>query len=73
MKDTVGKEIEKLVSLNVFGRWLCPFRNIKQFPLPRIEEMFAKRKGGQEFTRLDLSTAYQQRELDEAPVSLLQS
>ncbi|PAA68677.1 hypothetical protein BOX15_Mlig034486g1 [Macrostomum lignano] len=34
------------------------------YPLPRIEELFAKLTGGQKFTKLDLSQAYQQLPLD---------
>lgn len=36
------------------------------YPLPRIEELFAKLVGGQTFSKLDLSSAYAQLELDEA-------
>lgn len=34
------------------------------FPLPRIEELFVKLQGGQEYTKLDLSQAYAQIGLD---------
>lgn len=33
---------------------------IDRYPLPRIEELFAKLHGGEEFTKLDLSNAYLQ-------------
>lgn len=36
-----------------------------KYPLPRIEEMFAALQGGQLFTKLDLSNAYNQLELDD--------
>lgn len=44
---------------------LNPFLMVEKYPLPRIEEIFAKLHGGVEFTKLDLSMAYQQIELDE--------
>ncbi|KAH0822303.1 hypothetical protein GEV33_000488 [Tenebrio molitor] len=41
------------------------------YPLPRIEEMFAKLHGGQHFTKIDLNQAYTQFELDEDEMKLL--
>jgi hypothetical protein len=41
------------------------------YPLPRIEEMFAKLHGGQDFTKIDLNQAYTQFELDEDAKKLL--
>lgn len=38
---------------------------VDQYPLPTITELFAKLHGGQQFTKLDLSNAYNQFELDE--------
>lgn len=38
---------------------------IDQYPLPRIEELFAKLHGGKKFSKLDLSQAYNQLVLDE--------
>lgn len=43
---------------------LNPHLNIERYPLPRVEEIFAKLHGGAEFVKLDLSTAYQQIALD---------
>lgn len=38
---------------------------IDQYPLPTVNELFAKLYGGQQFTKLDLSMAYNQLVLDE--------
>ena len=40
--------------------------DIHVYPLPRIEDLFANLSGGQFFSKLDLNSAYQQIELDEA-------
>lgn len=42
-----------------------PILLVDKYPLPRIEELFAKLQGGVEFTKIDLSHAYQQVELDD--------
>lgn len=41
-----------------------------KYPLPRIEEIFASLQGGQLFTKLDLSNAYNQLELDDKSQNL---
>lgn len=41
-----------------------------KYPLPRIEEIFASLQGGQLFTKLDLSNAYNQLELDDESQNL---
>lgn len=38
---------------------------LEQYPIPRIEDLFATLAGGQKFTKLDLSHAYHQIPLDE--------
>ena len=38
---------------------------INKYPIPRIEDLFASLSGGKHFTKLDLSHAYQQVELDD--------
>ena len=42
-----------------------PHLDVNQHPLPRPDELFATLNGGQHFTKLDLSEAYLQIELDE--------
>ena len=42
-----------------------PQLEVKQYPLPRPEELFASLQGGKHFTKLDLRNVYQQVELDE--------
>ena len=48
-----------------------PALDIKEHPLPRAEEIFASLSGGQKFTKIDLSQAYQQLRQDEASKKLL--
>ena len=39
--------------------------DVDQYPLPNAEDLFATLAGGQTFSKIDLSHAYQQVELDE--------
>lgn len=39
---------------------------VDKYPVPKIQDLFAKVGGGKKFTKLDLSQAYQQVKLDEA-------
>ena len=48
-----------------------PQLHIDRHPIPRVEELFAKLQGGQHFTKLDMSDAYLQVELDDATKQLL--
>lgn len=48
-----------------------PQLDVTQYPLPRPEELFAKLNGGQKFSKLDLSEAYLQMELDEEAKKVL--
>uniref|UniRef100_A0A3Q2EGN4 Gypsy retrotransposon integrase-like protein 1 n=1 Tax=Cyprinodon variegatus TaxID=28743 RepID=A0A3Q2EGN4_CYPVA len=43
-----------------------PWLNVDQYPLPKTQDLFAKLAGGQKFTKLDLSQAYQQVQLEES-------
>lgn len=55
-------------SLRICGDYkvtINPHLKIDQYPLPRIQDLFSKLQGGKQFTKLDLSQAYQQVELDE--------
>lgn len=38
---------------------------VDRYPLPRIEEVFAKLRGGEHYTKIDLKMAYNQLELDD--------
>ena len=44
---------------------------LDRYPIPRIEDLFAKLAGGQSFTKLDMSQAYQQILLDDDSRSLV--
>ena len=42
-----------------------------QHPIPRVDELFAKLQGGQHISKLDMSDAYLQVELDDATKKVL--
>ncbi|XP_030608895.1 uncharacterized protein K02A2.6-like [Archocentrus centrarchus] len=44
---------------------------IDKYPIPRIEDLFASLAGGQRFSKLDLSNAYLQMEVEESSKKLL--
>ena len=48
-----------------------PILDVDQYPLPKPEELMATVSGGQKFTKLDLSAAYQQMLLDEESPKLV--
>jgi hypothetical protein len=48
-----------------FKQTVNPVSKLDRYPIPRVEDLFAKLKGGKMFTHLDLSQAYQQLPLDE--------
>ena len=48
-----------------FKRTINPVSKLDRYPLPKIEDIFAKLSGGKLFTKLDLTQAYQQVMLDD--------
>ena len=48
-----------------------PQLRVDQHPTPRVDELFAKLQEGQHFSKLDMSDAYLQVELDDATKKLL--
>ncbi|XP_064462083.1 uncharacterized protein K02A2.6-like [Ornithodoros turicata] len=54
-----------------FSVTVNPQIEIAQYPLPRTEELLAVLSGGQKFTKLDLSEAYLQMELDDEAKRIL--
>ena len=42
-----------------------PRINVEQYPIPRVDELFASLRGGQKFTTLDMAEAYLQVELSD--------
>ena len=48
-----------------------PVAKLDRYPIPRIEDLFAKLSGGKLFTKLDLSQAYLQVPLDERSTQLV--
>ena len=43
-----------------FRMTVNPISKLNRYPMPRVEDLFATLGGGQSFTKLDLSQAYQQ-------------
>ena len=48
-----------------FKQSINPVSKLDQYPIPKVEGLFARLAGGRSFTKLDLSQAYQQIPLDE--------
>ena len=60
--------VKKNGDLRVCGDFkvtINPVLKVDQYPLPRIEEIFANLSGGQRFSKIDLSNAYLQMEVSE--------
>ena len=49
-----------------FKQTVNPVAKMDCYPIPKVEDLFATLAGGKQFTKLDLSQAYQQVPLDEA-------
>lgn len=47
-----------------FKQTVNPVSKLDRYPIPRVEDLFAKLAGGKKFSHLDLSQAYQQLPLD---------
>jgi hypothetical protein len=74
LRGKVDHEIERLQKEGILepvtnAAWAAPtvnrYAKNEQYPMPKMDELLANLQGGQEFTKLDLRTAYHQVELDE--------
>ena len=54
-----------------FKQTINPIAKLDHYPIPRVEDLFAKLSGGKSFTKLDLSQAYLQVPLDEESKKLV--
>ena len=48
-----------------------PVLNVEQYPMPKVEDIFASLDGGKRFTKLDLKDAYLQMEVEDKSKHLL--
>ena len=48
-----------------------PQLKVDQYPLPRIDDIFASFGGGKDFSKIDLRSAYLQVEMDDESKTLL--
>ena len=44
---------------------------VDQYPMPKIDDIFANLSGGKKFTKIDLTQAYHQMEIDDVSKPLL--
>jgi len=65
MKSLVKKELNRFRICGDFKVTINQVAEIESYPLPRVEELLATMSGGKLFTKLDLSQAYVQIELEE--------
>ncbi|KAL7834774.1 hypothetical protein SRHO_G00290210 [Serrasalmus rhombeus] len=66
--------IKKDGSIRICGDFkvtLNPVLEVEQYPLPHIDDLFAELAGGQKFSKIDLSQAYLQMNVDESSRELL--
>ena len=66
--------IKKNGNVRLYGDFkttINPVLQVQQYPLPRIDDIFASPGGGQKFSKLDLRQAYLQMEMEEASRKLL--
>ena len=54
-----------------FKQSVNPVAKLDRYPIPRVEDLFAKLSGGKNFTKIDLSQAYLQVPLDEESKKLV--
>ena len=62
---TVPKGDGKLRICGDYKMTVNPRLDIDQYPLPKPDDLFASLAGGQKFSKIDLTQAYQQMVLDE--------
>ncbi|CAG2256061.1 unnamed protein product [Mytilus edulis] len=66
--------LKKNGNVRIFGDFkvtLNPMLNVDQYPLPKIDDIFANLNGGIQYTKMDLKQAYLQLEVDEDCKDLL--
>ena len=54
-----------------FKQTVNPVSKLDRYPIPRVEDLFAKLAHGKQYTKIDLSQAYLQVPLDEESKKLL--
>ena len=67
----VPKRINSVRICGDYKTTVNPQVKVDQYPLPRIDDIFASLAGGQRFSKIDLRQAYHQLELDDNSKSYL--